>query len=43
MFWSWLYQGRDTYSGAVLINFFLPNKGVIRGQHLIEGGTYSSK
>ena len=29
--------------GAALINFFVPDAALIRGQRLIEGGAYSSK
>ncbi len=31
------------YSGAALINFFVPNAALIRGRRLFGGGAYSSK
>ena len=35
--------GGGAYSGAALINFFVPDAALIRGRRLIEGGAYSSK
>ena len=35
--------GGGAYSGAVLINFFVPDAALIRGRRLIEGVAYSSK
>ena len=33
----------ESIGGAALINLFVPDAALIRGQRLLEGGTYSSK
>ena len=38
-----LHRDRDAYSGAALINFFVPNGALIRGRRLFGGFAYSSK
>ena len=37
------HRGCSAYSRAVLINFFVPDAALIRGQRLFKGGAYSSK
>ena len=37
------HRGCGAYSRAVLINFFVPDAALIRGQLLFKGGAYSSK
>ena len=36
-------MGRGTYSGAALINFFVPNAALIRGRRFVGGSAYSSE
>ena len=37
------HRGCGAYLRAALINFFVPDAALIRGQRLIEGSAYSSK